>query len=47
MFVDDERVKQAWNFEIKGSRGRERLKLSWKKMMDKECRKGSVNFEGC
>ena len=40
---DDERVKQAWNFEMEGSRGRP--KLRWKRLIEKECRKVGVNFE--
>ena len=30
---DDKCVKQAWSFELEGSRGRGRLKLDWKTMM--------------
>ena len=32
---DDKCVKQAWNFTIEGSRGRGRMKRSWKSMIKK------------
>ena len=31
---DDDCVKQAWRFEIEGSRGRGRPMLAWKNMME-------------
>ena len=30
-------VKQAWSFEIEGSRGRGRPRLAWKGMMENFC----------
>ena len=41
---DGEWVKQAWSFELEGSRGRGRLKLDWKTMIEKECCKVGVQF---
>ena len=41
---DDECVKQAWNFEIEGSRGRGRTKMSWKSMI-KVCLRVGLCFE--
>ena len=34
---DDDCVKQAWRFEVKGSRGRGRPRLAWKSMMENFC----------
>ena len=34
---DDECEKLAWNFEIESRRGTGRPKLSWKRMIEKEC----------
>ena len=31
---DDDCVKQAWRFEVEGSRGRERPRLTWKEMKE-------------
>ena len=36
---NDECVKQAWRFEVEGSRGRGRPRLTWKRMMESFCRK--------
>ena len=36
--VDDDCVKQTWRFEVVGSRGRGRPKLTWKGMMENLCR---------
>ena len=36
--------KQAWSFELEGSRGRGRPKLDWKTMMEKDCCKVGVKF---
>ena len=42
---DDECVKQAWSFELEGSRARGRPKLDWKTiMMEKECCRVGVKF---
>ena len=38
-------MKQAWNFETEGRRGKGRPKLSWERMMEKKCCKDGVNFE--
>ena len=35
---DDDCVKQAWRFEVEGSRGRGRPRLPWKGMMENLCR---------
>ena len=35
---DDDCVKQAWRFEVVGSRGRGRPRLTWKGMMENLCR---------
>ena len=35
---DDDCVKQAWRFEVEGSRGRRRPRLTWKGMMENLCR---------
>ena len=35
---DDDCVKQAWRFEVEGSRGRGRPRLTWKGMMENLCR---------
>ena len=35
---DDDCVKQAWRFEVEGSRGRGRPRLTWKGMMADLCR---------
>ena len=35
---DDDCVKQAWSFEVEGSRGRGRPRLTWKGMMENLCR---------
>ena len=35
---DDDCVKQAWRFEVEGSRGRARPRLTWKEMMENLCR---------
>ena len=34
---DDDCVKQAWRFEVVGSRGRGRPRLTWKRMMENLC----------
>ena len=41
---DDECVKQAWNFEVEGGKGRGRPKMCWNGMMEKQCRRVGVNF---
>ena len=35
---DDDCVKQAWRFEVEGSRGRGRPRLTWKGMIENLCR---------
>ena len=35
---NDDYVKQAWRFEVEGSRGRRRPRLTWKGMMENVCR---------
>ena len=35
---DDDCVKQVWRFEVEGSRGRGRPRLTWKGMMENLCR---------
>ena len=35
---DDHCVKQAWRFEVEGSRGRGRPRLTWKGMIENLCR---------
>ena len=42
---DEDCVKQAWRFEVEGSRGRERLRLAWKGMMKNLCRRLGVGFK--
>ena len=34
---DDDCVKQAWSFEVDGSRGSERSRLAWKSLMENLC----------
>ena len=36
---DNDHVKQAWRFEVEGSRGRRRPRLPWKSMMENLCRR--------
>ena len=43
---DDDCVKQAWRFEVEGSRGRERPRLTWKGMMENFCRGLGLVLEG-
>ena len=42
---DDDCVKQAWRFEVVGSRGRERPRLAWKSMMENLCLGLGLGFE--
>ena len=42
---DNECVKQAWRFEVDGSRGRGRPRLAWKSMMKNLCRKLGLGLE--
>ena len=43
---DDDCVKQAWRFEVEGSRGRGRPRLTWKGMMENLCRGLGLVLEG-
>ena len=42
---DDECGKKTWNFEIEGSRGRGRTKMSWESMTKKVCFRVGLYFE--
>ena len=42
---DDDFVKQAWRFEVEGSRGRGRPRLAWKSMMVNLCRRLGLSLE--
>ena len=42
---DDDCVKQAWRFEVEGSRERGRPRLTWKGMMENFCRGLGLVFE--
>ena len=42
---DEDCVKQAWRFEVEGSRERGRPRLSWKGMMENLCRRLKVGLE--
>ena len=42
---DDDYIKQAWRFEVEGSRGRGRPRLAWKSMTENLCRRLGVGFE--
>ena len=42
---DDDCVKQAWRFEVEGSRGSERPRLTRKRMMENLCRGLGLVFE--
>ena len=42
---DDDCIKQAWNFEVEGNRGKGRPKLTWKDMMKKQCARVGAKLE--
>ena len=42
---DDNCVKQAWKFEVEGSRGRGRPRLAWKNIMKNLCRGFRLDLE--
>ena len=42
---DEDCVKQAWRFEVEGSRGRGRPRLAWKSMMENLCRGLGLDLE--
>ena len=42
---DDDCVKQAWRFEVDGSRGKGKPRLAWKCMMENLCRRLGLGLE--
>ena len=42
---DDDCLKQAWRFEVEGSRERGKPRLDWKGMMENLCRRLGVSLE--
>ena len=41
----DDSVKQAWRFEVEGSRGKGKPRLEWKNMMENLCRRFGLDLE--
>jgi len=43
---DDDRVKKCMDYEVEGPRPREKLKRTWREVVEKDCQARRLNKEG-